>query len=219
MSGATILFPPYVDPDLFWTPDIDEPVLGSIATQPIQGDLPEITKTLWRAIALRFPELDHLGAWGDAAHAARRSDHNRLTMNGNRGPRAIDCMTMNAALQSRVVQWAILPEIRGPYGLNWVINQKKKWTPGTGWKPARYQGISPHIDHVHISCDVAPTGVPPVIAPTFPAKTIWRDPVTGDAWQPFAADAGLHLSPGQYNELIKKGWKVVSHQRPGKVIG
>lgn len=121
-------------------------------TQRIQTDLPPKTVRIWNALAHDFPELDGLGAWGDRSHQSRVSDHNyNTTQPGKHGPLAVDAMTKNAALQTKVVAWCLANRVK--YGINLVINQRKKWSRLTKWLPVKYFGKSPHADHVHISID------------------------------------------------------------------
>ena len=124
-----------------------------VGTQRIQADLPPETVELWLALVAEFPDLVSLGAWGNRSHAARRSDHNWITSSGKRGPRAIDCMTVDKNLHARIVAWATTPAVRVRYGITLVISRRRKWSAKSGWKARPYLGTSGHFDHVHLSND------------------------------------------------------------------
>lgn len=116
-------------------------VAALAGTQRMQTGLPLATQAVWREVARRWPRLTGLGAWGDRAHRARKSCHNRGL--------ALDCMTFDAATHAEIVQWALAN--RSQYKITLIISRRRKWSAATGWKPRPYVGASPHNDHVHLS--------------------------------------------------------------------
>lgn len=120
---------------------LDLDVLSLAGTQRIQSGLPPETQRLWRAIAKEFPGVSRLGAWGDRNHALRKSCHNT--------GRAIDAMTTDPTTHAKLVAWGLAH--RGEFGVTLIISRRQKWSKATGWKPAKYKGVSPHTDHIHFS--------------------------------------------------------------------
>ena len=66
---------------------------------------------------------------------------------------AVDVMTRDPAVHAKVIEWAL-----SDAGAAWQIQEiisgyspisLGRWTPDKGWLP--YQGVSDHVDHVHLS--------------------------------------------------------------------
>lgn len=101
-----------------------------------------------------YPNRDKVsdGGIGDAAHAARESDHNP-DANGVFHARdfthdpvgGLDCNW----LASQLVRHND-PRIR------YIIWNHKYWAPGRNWVP--YTGTNPHTHHLHLSVDYTPDG-------------------------------------------------------------
>lgn len=96
-------------------------------------------------------EVDHLwparsrasdGWLGDAAHAARVSEHNP---DAKGCVHAID-LTATGAEAKTIIRAAI-----GHPGVWYVIHAGVIWSRTHGWKARRYDGPNPHTHHVHIS--------------------------------------------------------------------
>lgn len=85
-----------------------------------------------------------VGWIGNAAHQEECSDHNP---DATGRVHAIDVMTLNIALQKQIVQWCLCD----PDDLEYFINQRTIWTRHNDFKPAKYTGVDPHTNHVHIS--------------------------------------------------------------------
>lgn len=84
------------------------------------------------------------GSIGDAAHAARKSDHN---VSGG-WVHALD-LTHDPAGGFDAHTWARrIAERRDPR-VKYLISQRRIWMPGTGW--SAYGGENPHDKHAHIS--------------------------------------------------------------------
>lgn len=82
------------------------------------------------------------GTIGDAAHSARRSEHNP---DGLGIVRAID-ITAAGIQPMTLVQAAI-----GDPRVHYVIFNRQIWSRAHGWRPRRYTGANSHTQHVHIS--------------------------------------------------------------------
>jgi hypothetical protein len=85
------------------------------------------------------------GTIGDAAHAARVSDH---TPDANGVVAALDITHdpahgLDIAVESEKLVNSLDPRIK------YVIANKRIWEPGKGWKP--YTGANPHTAHMHVS--------------------------------------------------------------------
>lgn len=94
-------------------------------------------------------------------------------------------------------------------------------TPRTSWygRPAAIQQVDWHASVPGISGDVdvnvGPNPWPKTPPPPPPAvKVLWRDPKTGDVFQPTGPDSGYHLSPVQLADLTARGWTVIAHPTP-----
>jgi hypothetical protein len=114
--------------------------------------LQTLLKQLNEAYPNRSKKSD--GTKGDAAHAARASDHNPdrddRTVNGldvTHGPYwkvpDVDCVRL-----SRELAASKDPRIK------YVIFQRRIWQPGIGW--SGYGGESPHLEHLHLSVSHVP---------------------------------------------------------------
>lgn len=81
---------------------------------------------------------------GDAAHAARKTEHN---------PDAKGCVhaidvTSDTIDPMALVKWVT----EDPHTRAWyVIFDRKIYSRKNGWKPEKYTGASAHTEHVHIS--------------------------------------------------------------------
>ena len=82
------------------------------------------------------------GTIGNAAHAARKSDHNP---NARRSVNAID-ITAKGIHVSRLIRAAIAHPATA-----YVIHGGYIWSRTYGWKRRTYTGSNPHHTHVHIS--------------------------------------------------------------------
>jgi len=81
---------------------------------------------------------------GDAAHAARVSDHNP----DSRGiVHALDITVQG------IDKAAVISAAQADPRTKYIISDRRIWQPSTGWQP--YTGSNPHTQHVHISCTTA----------------------------------------------------------------
>lgn len=86
---------------------------------------------------------------GNAAHAARKSDHNP---DRHGVVHAIDVttpQTRSGRRMGRVIKRAVIADERAWY----VIWRGHIYSKTYGWKRQSYSGPSAHFDHLHISCD------------------------------------------------------------------
>lgn len=91
------------------------------------------------------------GTIGDTAHAARKSSHNP----DSRGVvRAWDCTTQNPWTDDLAERVRRLGEAgdRRLLGGGYVIFKGRIASEHSGWRWNPYHGVSPHFDHIHISC-------------------------------------------------------------------
>lgn len=114
--------------------------------------LPVVTSRLSSAVHSLWPQVPQ-GIYGDAAHAKRESDHNRVTTSGKTGPRAIDFMGALEDQRNDLRAWILQPRIRRIYRISLFIDRRTLYSARNGWRGRPYHGESPHIDHAHISCD------------------------------------------------------------------
>jgi peptidoglycan hydrolase-like protein with peptidoglycan-binding domain len=122
----------------------------------------------------RWPNRDHRSdGWiGDRAHAARKSDHNP---NGHGVVDALDIDTdgINVAL--------LIALLIRHSSTHYVIYNRTIWSREYGFRPRRYTGVDPHVEHLHWSClqsiaaenstrpwGIASIVVVPVVNPTPP---------------------------------------------------
>lgn len=98
-----------------------------------------------------FDEVDHLwphrsrasdGWIGDAAHAARRSEHNP----DSRGIVHADDITVDGIDKAHVLKALI-----GHPAVWYVIHDGRIWSRTYGWQAKRYTGPNPHTHHIHVS--------------------------------------------------------------------
>ena len=82
------------------------------------------------------------GTIGDAAHAARQSDHNP---NSRGSVNAIDITYPG------VDPDVVIAAVKKHPSANYVIFNRKIYTRSGGWKAEPYSGISPHTEHLHVS--------------------------------------------------------------------
>lgn len=84
------------------------------------------------------------GAIGDAAHAARKSDHNPAP--DGRGGRIVRARDFDV---DGIPVRPILDVLERDPRTGLLIWNHRYWTRGHGWRP--YSGINPHTGHFHIS--------------------------------------------------------------------
>lgn len=103
-----------------------------------------------------FPGRDRKsdGSVGDAAHAARESDHNP---DENGWVRAIDIdedvwgkNNEDPAIANVLVR-QIIAIAKKDSRIKYVIFEGKIWSPLLNWKGRPYSGSNPHNHHIHIS--------------------------------------------------------------------
>ncbi len=125
---------------------------------------------LVREVGARWPDRPTTsdGSIGDAAHAARKSEHNP-----DRGGvvRALDLTRASAEMAAAVIT-AVIADPRTWY----VIHRGRIWSrnnAGDGWET--YSGPNPHTDHLHVSVRAGQVGAAPgpwnLLAPVEPEKT------------------------------------------------
>lgn len=105
--------------------------------------------TLRTEINTRWPNRpqQHDGWLGDAAHRARKSDHNP---DDEGMVHAID-ITVTGRLAGEM-RAAILASTIGDDRVHYVIHQGSIWSRTYGWKKRAYHGANPHNEHIHVSC-------------------------------------------------------------------
>jgi len=82
------------------------------------------------------------GTVGDAAHAARASDHN---------PNARGSVDAFDITYPGVDPKVIISAVSKHPSANYVIFNRKIYSRSSNWKPIAYTGISPHAEHLHVS--------------------------------------------------------------------
>lgn len=114
---------------------------GSTPSSKLQkGGNPSIYP-FWDSLNSKFSGLTNLGIWGDAAHQARKSDHNT----GD----ALDVGVSNSTQGKQVYQDII--NNASSNNVKYIIHQGKIWSPEKGERS--YSGSNPHNGHVHVSFD------------------------------------------------------------------
>lgn len=121
--------------------------VGGMCAAPSRGRNPQLAlslrllraevNTLWPGRSKRRD-----GWLGDAAHQARRSDHNPDSMGI---VHALD-LTVPGCRPRRLVA-AVIEHPAAHY----VIFDGKIWSSSYDWEPTKYRGPNPHTDHVHVS--------------------------------------------------------------------
>lgn len=114
--------------------------------------------TLRNEIDARWPARDRTSdGWiGDAAHAARVSDHNPEPDG------SVDAIDIDA---DGIDVGVLLNTVVGASRVGLVIHRARWCSPATGWQWRTYTGTNPHNGHVHISCtdagqaDTSPWGL------------------------------------------------------------
>lgn len=82
-------------------------------------------------------------AWlGDAAHAARQSEHN---------PDARGCVHATDVAVGGIVVAELLDRLIGDPRVWYVIYDERIWSRTHAWQPLPYTGTDPHTRHVHVS--------------------------------------------------------------------
>lgn len=103
-----------------------------------------------------FDEVDHLwphrdrssdGWLGDAAHMARKSEHDP----DSRGIVHADDITVAGIDKARVLKSLI-----GADPVWYVIHDGRIWSRTYGWAARRYTGPNPHTHHIHVSIRLEP---------------------------------------------------------------
>ncbi len=95
-----------------------------------------------------YPNRDtHTDGWlGDAAHRARKSEHNPDL----RGVvHALDIDTTPGLTKTQ--KKALLRSLVGDDRVWYVIHDGVIWSRNYGWRARRYTGSNPHVGHVHVS--------------------------------------------------------------------
>lgn len=94
---------------------------------------------VWNQIKEAYPYVTNQGIWGDAAHQARKSDHNT----GDAIDLGIPDIQRGTSIADELVKNA------AQNGAKYVIFNNQIWNPQQGWHP--YGGSNPHTGHVHVS--------------------------------------------------------------------
>ena len=174
--------------------------------------------TLRVEINLRWPGRSKVsdGTIGDAAHAARTSDHNPwLTVDGIGVVRAFDCTAAGIdangyAEHLRQLGKAGDPRLTGGGYVIWnkrIASERDDWA----WRP--YTGSNGHTHHIHLSLSRrragfdsrASWGINGIGRPKPPPPNV--DPNKGRTWRQFAknaTDASIYNKPkmpGRDNEV------------------
>ena len=136
-------------------------------------------ETLRSQVDHQFPTRSKAsdGTIGDAAHAARASDHNPVAGIVHAWDVTHDPPTFDAHAWAREV---LVPGRDSR--IKYVISNGQVWDPARGWHA--YHGQNPHNHHVHVSV-VEDGGDDP-------------RPWVLDAAKPFLVTAGVHLVPGAF---------------------
>lgn len=95
----------------------------------------------WRKLrSLNRPAME--GWLGDAAHRARKSGHN---------PDAKGCVHARDYDVRGMVVADFLARVIGDPRVWYVIYNSTIWSRKQEWVPQKYNGPSPHTDHIHVS--------------------------------------------------------------------
>jgi hypothetical protein len=153
------------------------------------------------------------GAIGDAAHAARTSDHNP---NAAHVVCAWDC----TATPKEKVWESLANDIAKDKRVNYVIYNHRIKSQGGGWRP--YTGSSAHTEHIHVSVRQSPVAynnAAPWVLPTFAPAPTTLEPVITLAISKHAAHRleGYVLS-GVLTPHFAGAPVVISYQRPGEAV-
>lgn len=124
------------------------------------------------------------GAIGDAAHAARKSDHNPAP--DGRGGLIVRARDFDV---DGIPVRPILDVLERDPRTGLLIYDRRYWTRGHGWRP--YTGINPHTGHFHISVrvgaeyelDTRPWGLAGPADPLEEIMSYYRDRADFEAWQ------------------------------------
>lgn len=150
---------------------------------------------------------------GDAAHSARKSDHNPdwSAPGKRRGVvRALDITTKGIDVQ------LLLKHTTNDSRVAYVIYNRRIYQHSTGWQP--YRGSNPHTSHVHVSIARTPTAetntklwfgsgsgtastTKPAAKPKPSPKPKPTAPKTGE-WPTYAL-----VVDGKYQSLTKRGYQ------------
>ncbi|SCF19778.1 Peptidoglycan-binding (PGRP) domain of peptidoglycan hydrolases-containing protein [Micromonospora viridifaciens] len=108
-------------------------------------------KVLRNEVDKRWPHRDRKSdGWiGDAAHQARKSDHNPDGDDGSVNALDIDKDGIDPLLVVRRC-------IQHP-STEYVIFDRTIWSRNRGFRPARYTGSNPHDKHIHVSVSHTPS--------------------------------------------------------------
>lgn len=96
----------------------------------------------------RYPKRSkRLDGWiGDAAHAARPSDHN--PDQSSRPPGVVRALDITA---EGINVAATLRDVKAHPAVWYVIHRGTIWSRTHGFEPRRYLGSNPHNEHIHVS--------------------------------------------------------------------
>lgn len=109
--------------------------------------------TLDREVHSRWPDAPRSGTIGDAAHAARPSDHNP----GGPGD-VVTALDVMGLPQAKAV-WDHIVATR-PARVEYAIHDGRKTGSDLGWAVVRYTGSNPHATHCHVSVGRGSDGNP-----------------------------------------------------------
>lgn len=95
-------------------------------------------------------DVTNLGAWGEASHQSRQSDHNTGDAQDYGIPDEETANNLISDLQTNAEKDKV----------KYIIYNKKIWNPSISneWRP--YTGSNPHTDHVHVSYNRQYGGAP-----------------------------------------------------------
>lgn len=115
----------------------NKPSVGAVSAEK-QLQIPDVNQNLkkrYLELKQKYPSIDTSGILGDKAHQERKSDHNTKD--------AIDIVNFKGNEAS------ILSDLQKDPTVSYIIFNKKKWNPSTGW--VAYNGENPHTSHIHVS--------------------------------------------------------------------
>jgi hypothetical protein len=119
------------------------------------------------------------GSIGDAAHAARKSEHNP---DSGGVVRALDLTRVSAAMANAVIA-AVKVDERAWY----VIHDGYIYSRTNGWEKRKYDGANPHRSHLHVSVRAGLAGAAPGpwgLLDKAPAKTAGTKPAAAPKLPP-----------------------------------
>lgn len=164
-------------------------------------------------INAKWPRRDKRsdGWLGDAAHRARKSEHN---------PDGKGCVHAIDVDKDGIDVKALLREVIGDPRVWYVIFDSRIWSRTRNWKAARYTGANKHDKHVHISILLAGSAETNVTRwfVLAPAKKPKPQPAKGD--RPRADEPGRRtLKQGMAGADVKFVQKFIGPARCGPADG